>query len=167
MLKHITLLMVLFFMPFNIFAVSIYKCVGADGDTVIKDKPCRGEEKRVPVLNGKGGSSVIGNERSAFSQLQALRSLKPRSQQMSGYGADQYANQPRYRSSTTRQSQLTWGEKQDLKNNRTRRSSLARDKGKHVDRQMRSLDRDDSAIRGREYVPDPEPLIIKNYYNHK
>ncbi len=47
-------------------------------------------------------------------------------------------------------------ERQQIKNNKTRR--------RFNPDQKRALDREDSAIRGREYVPDPEPVIINNYY---
>lgn len=94
MFKDMALLTVLLTISVGASAGPIYRCEGPDGSTVIKDKPCRGKEKSVPVLSGKVGISTIVRQRSVFSQLNTLHSLRPKPRPSS-------ANKPVYRSSTT------------------------------------------------------------------
>lgn len=138
------------------YAGSIYKCMDENGRIVFKDKPCGAMSKTMPVLTGRGGSSTIGQRRSALNQLESLKKLRGVQHQSSRSYEDRvYGNRP------PRQNELSYDEKLQLRNNRVSRGYI---RGPHADRRLRSLDREDEAIRGREYVPDPEPIIINNNY---
>ena len=143
-------------------ASSIFKCKAPNGGYTFSDRPCPPAADEVPVLTGKGtmsssdGGYTTYRGRSAVDQLRAMEAIKQVGRPSRSAGPS--------RSSAPRQNQLSYDEQLQIRNNNVTRNGLIGSNKPHVDRKLRSLDRADEAIRGRAYVPDPEPIIIHNHY---
>lgn len=139
-------------------AGSIYKCKTPDGRTKFLDQPCPATDQPQPVLSGRGATSSLGAGTSYSGRNKALQQLRAMEQIRQSGREPGWDSEPTY---SGRQNDLSYEERLQLRNNKVERRSL--ESSRHGRARMRGLDREDEAIRGRAYVPDPEPAVIYSY----